>query len=189
MFDFAGSNNYCLLNIMTHEFGHFIRLKDVDPRNPRHCDAYAAYTMFNDAGLGVHYQEDLACEDKYGAWYTYNDMYWGNPAPQAHANHDTAVADETQLLQNYPDPFNPETWIPYQLAEEADVSIFIYDISGHQVRHLNLGQQAPGSYVETSKAAYWDGKGDNGEAVASGVYFYTLHADDFSQTKRLVILK
>ena len=184
----ADYDEYCMLNTLTHEFGHFIRLKDVDPRNPRHCDAYADYTMFNDAGLGVCYQEDLACEDIYGAWYTYNDMYWGNPAPMAQSNLDDS-GDETQLLQNYPDPFNPETWIPYKLAEESDVSLDIYDSGGGLVRSFSIGRQAAGSYVETTKAVYWDGKDSNGQNVASGVYFYTLRADGFSQTRRLVVLK
>lgn len=96
---------------------------------------------------------------------------------------------QTRLLQNYPHPFNPETWIPYELADEANVSISIYSSSGILVKKLEVGQQAPGSYVAASKAAYWDGKDNNGQNVASGVYFYTLRADDFSQTRRLVILK
>lgn len=93
------------------------------------------------------------------------------------------------IQDNYPNPFNPETWIPYQLADNANVSIDIYDSDGALIRHLRIGKQAPGSYVERAKAAYWDGKDSNGQEVASGVYFYTLQADDFSQTRRTVILK
>ena len=184
----ADYDQFCLANILTHEFGHFIYLMDVHPYYDQ-CNAYEDYTMFNEAGMGVHYQEDLACEDEYGAWYTYNEMRWTAPAPQAQMVQDADAVNETQLLQNYPDPFNPETWIPYELAEDADVSIDIYNSSGGLVRNIVIGQQAPGIYVEASKAAYWDGKDNNGTVVASGVYFYTLRADDFSQTKRLVILK
>ena len=184
----ADYDNFCLQNILTHEFGHFIRLTDVHPYYDQ-CNAYEDYTMFNDAGLGVHYQEDLACEDEYGAWYTYNEMRWGNAAPLASFNPDSAVTSETQLLQNYPDPFNPETWIPYKLANESHVSIDIYNNQGLLIRSIPIGEQPAGSYVERAKAAYWDGKDSNGQEVASGVYFYTLQADDFSQTRRMVILK
>ena len=96
---------------------------------------------------------------------------------------------QTRLLQNYPDPFNPETWIPYELADDAEVSVTIYDLSGSQVRHIDVGMQPKGQYINRAKAVHWDGKNNNGESVASGVYFYTLTADNFSQTKRLIVLK
>ena len=96
---------------------------------------------------------------------------------------------ETVLLPNYPNPFNPETWIPYRLAEPADVTLTIYDINGHTVRSLVLGHQAAGFYERRSGAVYWDGKNVQGEPVASGVYFYTLTADDFRATRRMLILK
>ena len=81
---------------------------------------------------------------------------------------------ETVLLPNYPNPFNPETWIPYQLANGMNVQISIYDISGELVRQLDLGHQRAGHYTERSRAAYWDGRNGGGERVASGVYFYHL---------------
>ncbi len=96
---------------------------------------------------------------------------------------------ETALLANYPNPFNPETWIPYQLATAADVKLTIYDIQGHVVRDLDLGHQRPGMYQSKSRAAYWDGRNAVGEPVASGVYFYTLTADDFTATRKLLIRK
>ena len=96
---------------------------------------------------------------------------------------------ETALLPNYPNPFNPETWIPYQLAEPAEVSISIYSVSGHLVRTLALGHQPVGIYGSRSRAAYWDGKNTLGESVASGVYFYTLTADDFVATRKMLIRK
>ena len=93
------------------------------------------------------------------------------------------------LLQNFPNPFNPETWIPHTLAHDAPVNIGIYDIRGQLVRQIGLGQQPAGSYLNRETAAYWDGKDQFGEAVSSGVYFYTLKADTFQATRRMVILK
>ena len=96
---------------------------------------------------------------------------------------------ETALLPNYPNPFNPETWIPYQLATPANVTLKIYDIQGRVVRDLDLGHQRPGIYQSKSRAAYWDGHNEVGERVASGVYFYTLTAGDFTATRKLLIRK
>ena len=96
---------------------------------------------------------------------------------------------ETALLPNYPNPFNPETWIPYQLAEPADVSISIYAADGKLIRILVLGYQPVGIYESRSRAAYWDGRNAQGEFVASGVYFYTLKAGDFSATRKMLIRK
>ena len=95
----------------------------------------------------------------------------------------------TALLSNYPNPFNPETWIPYQLSEPADVSISIYAADGKLVRTLNLGYQAVGIYHQRSRAAYWDGRNMQGEPVASGVYFYTFSAGEFTATRKMVIKK
>ena len=96
---------------------------------------------------------------------------------------------KTILLANYPNPFNPETWIPYQLAEPADVTLTIYDIQGRVVRDLDLGHQRAGMYQSKSRAAYWDGRNAVGEPVASGVYFYTLTAGEFTATRKLLIRK
>ena len=95
----------------------------------------------------------------------------------------------TQLLQNFPNPFNPETWIPYQLENSADVTLQIYDMSGSVVRTLDLGFKQEGFYMTRSTAAYWDGRNNIGEQVASGVYFYSLHTPDFSATRKMLILK
>ena len=96
---------------------------------------------------------------------------------------------ETALLVNYPNPFNPETWIPYQLAVPADVNISIYAADGKLVRTLDLGHQPVGMYQHRSRAAHWDGKNALGEPIASGVYFYTLTAGDFSATRKMLIMK
>ena len=101
----------------------------------------------------------------------------------------TLVPQSTALLANYPNPFNPETWIPYRLAEGSDVQLRIYDTQGRLVRHLDIGHQAAGVYQTRNRAAYWDGTNEMGEAVASGLYFYTLTAGDFSATRRMLILK
>ena len=95
----------------------------------------------------------------------------------------------TQLLQNFPNPFNPETWIPYQLEKSADVTLQIYDTSGSIVRTLDLGFKGQGFYMTRSTAAYWDGRNNLGEQVASGIYFYSLHTPDFSATRKMLILK
>ena len=96
---------------------------------------------------------------------------------------------ETVLLANYPNPFNPETWIPYQLAEAAEVKVSIHASDGKLVRALELGQLPAGAYQNRSRAAYWDGRNAAGEPVASGVYFYTLTAGDFSATRKMLIRK
>ena len=95
----------------------------------------------------------------------------------------------TALLTNYPNPFNPETWIPYQLRDAADVQISIYDPRGVLVRQLSLGHRVAGQYVSRSRAAFWDGRNEVGEPVASGLYFYTLTAGDFSATRKMLIVK
>ena len=99
------------------------------------------------------------------------------------------IPEETALLHNYPNPFNPETWIPYQLAESAEVTLTIYDINGQLVRRLVVGHQAAGMYRSRSRAIYWDGRNQLGESAASGLYFYTLTADKFTATRRMLILK
>ena len=99
------------------------------------------------------------------------------------------VPKETALLPNYPNPFNPETWIPYHLSKDADVTLTIYAIDGQVVRRLALGHQDAGRYQTRSRAAYWDGRNAFGEPVASGVYFYTITAGDFTATRKMLIRK
>ena len=96
---------------------------------------------------------------------------------------------ENTLLANYPNPFNPETWIPYELSEAADVSVSIYSVNGHLVRRLDLGHQVAGVYRSRSRAAYWDGRNAFGERVASGLYFYTFTAGNFSATHKMLVRK
>ena len=99
------------------------------------------------------------------------------------------IPQATALLANYPNPFNPETWIPYQLAAPAEVTLTIYDMNGGTIRHLEAGHQAAGMYQNRNRAVYWDGRNGRGESVASGLYFYTLSAGEFTATRKMLIRK
>jgi hypothetical protein len=101
----------------------------------------------------------------------------------------SAVPIRSELLANFPNPFNPETWIPFKLHKSSDISITIYDVHGQVVRKLELGSIPAGTYQTKAKAAYWDGTNDMGERVASGVYFYQLKASEFTALRKMVILK
>ena len=101
----------------------------------------------------------------------------------------TARPEQTQLLANYPNPFNPETWIPYELATDTDVRLTIYNTHGVVIRTLELGHQSAGYYTGRDRAAYWDGRNAFGEQVASGIYFYQLETDTLSSLRKMVILK
>ena len=104
------------------------------------------------------------------------------------ANADQEVR-ETRLLPNYPNPFNPETWIPYQLADAADVSVKIYGVGGRLVRTISVGFKPVGYYLTRERAAYWDGRNEIGESVSSGVYFIQFLSGDFAATRRIVVVK
>ena len=95
----------------------------------------------------------------------------------------------TALFQNFPNPFNPETWIPYTLADDAEVRVRIYDVQGRLVRQLDIGRQRAGRYLNRQTAAYWDGRNDSGELVSSGIYYYHLRTGGFDATRRMVIVK
>ncbi len=110
---------------------------------------------------------------------------FSEPAPTAAV----LMPAETALLPNYPNPFNPETWIPYQLGEPGKVVLTIYDMSGQVVRTLEVGHQPAGVYRSRSRAAFWDGRNRQGETVANGVYFYTLSADNFTATRKMLVGK
>lgn len=97
--------------------------------------------------------------------------------------------EHSALLQNFPNPFNPETWIPYQLKNASEVTIQIYNVAGEMIRKLDLGYKSAGLYVSQDRAAYWDGRNRFGMSVTSGVYFYSIHAGDFTAVRKLIILK
>lgn len=158
---------------------------------------------------GEHWQEqdsgtnaDLLKLEYAGGRYIWAVGQWGTVlrlAPPSLEGRGVKPSDEllitnwgklkTTLYQNYPNPFNPETFIPYQLASDSKVSIKIYDVSGRLIRTLNIGQRKAGLYVDREKAAHWNGTNQQGEQVTSGIYFYQLVADDFSATKRMLIVK
>lgn len=98
-------------------------------------------------------------------------------------------SESTNLLPNYPNPFNPETWIPYSLAVYSEVNIEIYTPDGRLVRRLNLGYKPKGNYTSRTRAAYWDGKNEIGEQVSSGLYYYTLNTKEFTATRKMFIIK
>ena len=114
---------------------------------------------------------------------------WNYAGPALTAEVPVTAIRENFLLANFPNPFNPETWIPYQLSKPADVSLTIYAVNGQVVRRLALGHQSAGLYQSRIRAAYWDGRNAFGEPVASGLYFYTLTAGDFSATRKMLIRK
>ena len=125
-------------------------------------------------------------------WVTVRTFYFNDIDTPVIANVTKAppvLPTETSLLPNYPNPFNPETWIPYQLAKPADVNVSIYAADGKLVRTLALGRKQAGIHQNKPRAAYWDGKNAQGEPVASGIYFYTLKAGDFTATRKMLIKK
>jgi hypothetical protein len=97
--------------------------------------------------------------------------------------------EHSDLLQNFPNPFNPETWIPFQLNKASEVTIRIYKSTGEMVRQLDLGYKPAGTYMSQDRAIYWDGKDSFGMSVASGVYFYNIQTIDFSTTKKMIVLR
>ena len=99
------------------------------------------------------------------------------------------IPDMSALFTNYPNPFNPETWLPYQLADDADVQIQIYDVSGRLITTIHLGRKTTGFYTTKDKAAYWNGRDAQGEQVASGIYFYHIRAGVFNATRKMIILR
>ena len=102
---------------------------------------------------------------------------------------ESVIPKQTTLLPNYPNPFNPETWIPYQLAKSTDVTLTIYAADGKVIRTLVLGVKPAGIYQDQNRAVYWDGKNNIGEPVASGIYLYTLTAGEFTATRKMLIRK
>jgi hypothetical protein len=101
----------------------------------------------------------------------------------------SATPDRTSLLPNYPNPFNPETWIPFDLADAGEVTIYIYDAAGMQVRRFDLGNRSPGTYHTQGDAVRWDGRNEHGEPVGSGVYLYEIRAGTHREIRRMVVQK
>ncbi len=124
-----------------------------------------------------------------GVWKIQNLPLEVIPAVGGAPNSTSKVPDVTNLLPNYPNPFNPETWIPYQLAKASDVTLTIYNMRGVVVRELDLGHKPAGYYTDRKRSAHWDGRNDIGEKVAAGVYFSTLKAGEYTATRKMMIRK
>lgn len=152
---------------------------DMNRRSVVQADDIVEITLHDKHGNIVSgpFQQKVSTADIHNA-YMRIQMTVGNVRPK-----------DTILAQNYPNPFNPETWIPYQLSKPAKVSIQIYDNTGHLIRTLDVGLKSAGIYMVPSQAAYWDGKNNIGERVASGIYYYTLKTSEFTATRKMVILK
>ena len=143
--------------------------------------------------FGPGYRNHITPDDAYTYSFSYNP--WTrriilSPDTAAAPALSKSVPEENALFANYPNPFNPETWIPYQLAKPAEVKVAIYAADGTLVRTLSLGHQPAGVYRSKGRAAYWDGTNAQGEPVASGVYFYTLKVSgEFTATRKMLIQK
>ncbi len=127
--------------------------------------------------------------DGYSVSYDNTQVLAVIPAVNGAPNSTVEIPDVTNLLPNYPNPFNPETWIPYQLSKSADVTFTIYNMRGIVVRELALGHKSAGYYTSKNRAAYWNGRNNLGEKVAAGMYFSTLKAGDYTATRKMLIRK
>ena len=199
-------NQDCVVNIKdlvlvaTHFGGHGSKASDVnDDDIVNIIDLVLVAAAFGEttAGAPTHYVDgqDIVSVSNVQHWLQESQkVSMADPAFQRGIVNlqnllSVLMPKQTLLLANYPNPFNPETWIPYQLAEPANVSVYIHSANGKLVRNLALGNQVTGRYQDRNRAAYWDGNNENGESVASGVYFYTLTAGEFSATRKMLILK
>jgi len=109
--------------------------------------------------------------------------------PTAVQSSSTMLPTQTALLANFPNPFNPDTYIPYQLHAPAQVRLIIYDIRGGLIREIDLGYRAAGQYLTSANAAHWDGRDQRGQRVASGVYLYHLQAGSVAHVRKMVLVK
>ena len=174
--------------LLVTAFGRWVRFWDVGAQAEDH--SFWVDAMDDDESIeSLAFSDNgklMALGSSNGTAYIYE--WTGGSAPTAPAK-EVEPAQPTALLSNYPNPFNPETWIPYQLSETAEVTVTIHASDGKLVRTLELGQVPAGVYSEKDRAAYWDGQNEQGEPVASGVYFYTLTAGEFKATRKMVIRK
>jgi len=156
-------------------------------RNTQHATSNTQYAIPNTQ----HEFVDTNVEEE--ATYTYQVTVHFISGAELHSEPFTVTVlpaiKETTLLQSYPNPFNPDTWIPYELEKETEVKIEVYNAAGQLIRTLDLGVQPRGRYISKSKSAYWDGRSEFGERSASGLYFYVLKAGNFTATRKMAILK
>ena len=138
------------------------------------------FQVDRNAPVGLSQSLSLQIQSVSGEPWTRAIQLWVQPRPRP-----TAFA----TFPNYPNPFNPETWIPYQLPKASEVTLRIYDATGQLVRTLALGHQEADFYTSRDRAAHWDGRNQSGESVASGVYFYHLQAGNQHAMRRMLVLK
>lgn len=157
-----------------------------DIYNDDNARSFSPYTIPNsfsysgkDTGITI---ENIKVNDKCIEF----DVKFGNSSSYTK---DIVSKNDDIIIQNFPNPFNPDTWIPYHLKEDSNVLIKIYSVSGQLVRTLNLGYKTAGSYISKSDSAYWDGKNEYGDTVASGVYFYHLQTDKSILVKKMTMIK
>jgi len=178
----GAAGKYDIQNIGTHELGHALFLTDLYGSKDKEK------TMYGYGATGETKKRTLELDDKNGIKYIYGTTLEANLIVDEEEEIGE-IPGETRLLQNQPNPFNPDTWIPYRLASDASVTISIYNPRGQLIRALHLENQKAGNYLTKDRAAYWDGKNSSGDKVASGIYFYTLQAGDFKATRKMVIMK
>ena len=169
-----------------------VQVSDIELLTSTGTASVSGWTRINDRSIKLWGEIEDGWFLRGRMWVMVRTFYFNDvdtPASTDAAKAPSLLPAETSLLPNYPNPFNPETWIPYQLAKPADVSVSIYAADGKLVRTLALGHKQAGTYHDKSRAVYWNGKNGQGEPVASGIYFYTLRAGDFSATKRMLIRK
>ena len=177
--------------------GRWEEREKVLPRDPGQKVNYGEWVAISGNAVVVssHNAGNAGPESAHGvAVYVYDSVKDFNTPPYAVEAYDLSATTlgqvkRTALFQNFPNPFNPETWLPYRLANATDVKIRIYDVSGGLTRELDLGAQKSGVYLTRETAAYWDGRNQHGETVSSGVHYYTLRAGSFQATRRMLILK
>lgn len=187
-----GNYQFDVQSIAAHEWGHWLMLIHPDENKyPSRPTMEVRRDLRNVAG--TTYMRTLECEDIWGINNIYDGTSGAPPFFVSYIHHNTSNPNLTPgvsvLYQNIPNPANPETWIPFELSEDSDVTVRIYNAQGQLVRILALGRKEAGYYIEKPKAAYWDGRNDAGELVSSGVYFYQLQAGQFSSTRKMLILK
>ena len=143
--------------------------------------------IMNADGSNMKNLTNHKAKDTFGRWNPIYFLY--SVEPQQKQLTTLGKVKRTSLLQNYPNPFNPETWMPYYLAEEAFVTVRIYNIKGALVRSFDIGKQPAGAYMTQEKAVNWNGRNNLNQFVSSGTYFYELLADKSSRTRRMVLMK
>lgn len=180
-----------------HPSGNIISIMTFQEDNKSWCDFYNTWTgkkIGSISNINFAYfagnEHIFVVNEKGLELYRISDILGVNPKDLRFEMQTTQLGRiKSELMPNYPNPFNPGTWIPYYLAESAYIKIKIHSMTGKLIRTLNLGHKEAGLYSDKDKAEYWDGKDNYGDPVGSGLYFYTIYADDFVATRKMILLK